>query len=102
MNTSKLKLKLLLFLLASLLLITCKKEEGLKEDESTPTTTPPPAKTPLDYEIDYKVNMIYSVIVISGNHYAIGLGKTNPTWVEDALVTITQGDKKNNKRNGHG
>ena len=94
MKNNKLRLNIFLLLAFSIFFITCKKEEAPKEtNTNTSTTTTPPARTPLDYEIDYNVNMVYTVMVVSGNHYAIGLGKSNPTWVDGATITITQGDR---------
>jgi hypothetical protein len=91
-NKMKNTIKLLTTFIAAAIISSCGKETVEKTTTTTGATTTP-TKTPLDYEIDFSVNVNYSVMVISGNHYSIGVGKTNNSSVEGALVTITQGSK---------
>lgn len=89
---------ILKILIAAVIISSCGKETVEKTTTTAPVVSP--GKTPLDYEIDYSVNVNYSVMVISGNHYAMGTGKTTSSSVEGATVTITQGNKTIQSKTG--
>jgi hypothetical protein len=83
-------IKLLTTFIAAAIISSCGKETVEKTTTTPGSTT---TKSPLDYEIDYSVKVNYSVMVISGNYYSVGMGKTNSSSVEGAKITITQGDR---------